>query len=103
MNRTIEKNRFTITIGVAVALVLTLITAAFAAGQKFNEIEEKIKAIDVEQNHIKSNILVRENKIQTLQEDDVELKVKLAEIETKLTNIETLLIDIKTDLKIHTD
>ena len=94
MKDTIERHKFTITIGIAMAVVMTIISAAFVAGQKFNEIGSKITTLEY-------NYEIRDEKVNEIEKAIVESKLKQAEINTKLNNIEDLLKEIKTDLKTH--
>ena len=90
--KTIKEYSFTISIGFAIAVIFFFIQSTTKL-TKFT--------VTAERNYLsfKTSIEDHREKIYKLQNENTDVKVRLATIETKLTNIETMLLDISKRLR----
>lgn len=90
--KTIKEYSFTISISFAIVIIL-FFTQSTAKLTEFK--------ITAERNYIsfKNSIEKHSGKISKLENDNIDVKVRLAKIETKLTNIQAMLLDISERLR----
>jgi len=95
----IEKKHFNISIGVAITILLFLITMAFNFATWKSNIEDNIGHTGDVQNHLSSKYGEMSDRIDVLEQANTEFKVQMATIQTQLANIESILLEIKQDIK----
>lgn len=101
MSQSIEKRTIQIQVGVAVAILLAIIGAAFALGIQVSELRSNIKQIEIGDTHIVDVIHDSQSRIVVLEKQNNELQVELASIKTKLASIELGIQEIKLDIREH--
>ena len=105
MTLSIEKKHINIGIGVLIAVLIGVFTFAFNMGMQVNDMKQEIDNLHIGLDHVvkqhEEDKGIAYARIQSLENDNTDLKIKLATIETKLTSIETLLLDIKHDIDAH--
>ena len=99
--KSIEKHQVKISIGVAVVVILSLLTMAFNLATWKAEMQAEHQEFDDRITHVGDKIIGMRTDINALNEQADARDIQLATINTKLANIEALLIEIKTDLKTH--
>jgi septal ring factor EnvC (AmiA/AmiB activator) len=101
MAQPIDKKTIQIQVGVAIAVLLAIIGAAYALGTQTSEIKSQIREIEIGDTHIIQNLKEDQARITALEKQNNELNVELASIKTKLASIELGIQEIKVELREH--
>ena len=99
IEKSIEKHSIKISIGVAITVILFLLTMTAQFTRWQTEMEAHNKEFDDRISHVGEKVVGMRADINELKIENIDVKVRLATIETKLTNIESLLLEIHNDIK----
>jgi septal ring factor EnvC (AmiA/AmiB activator) len=102
MGDTIDKQVIRIQVGIAIAVLLSIIGAAFYLGQQVADLKGTINQMQVGDTHIIQNIKEDQARIAALEKQNKELEIELAQIKVKLAAIDLGIQEIKIDLREHT-
>ena len=91
----IENKNIKIGLTALAIIILFIISTVITITAWKNSIDKDISDIQIGQRHLVNSYNIQQEKINKLDSENIELKIKLATIETKLTNIEILLVEIK--------
>lgn len=95
MKETIKKHPIKIAIGTAVAVLLFVVYTTVSIMNVKAEMDKKQAECEDALIHVMDVIEDLEGRVESLEDSNLNVQVRLASIETKLTSIETLLIDLK--------
>lgn len=91
----IEKHSFKITIGVAISVLIFIITMSYNIAVWTTQTNADLNEINDRIDHLSEKYVTMREDISSLESKANERDIQLTEIKTKLVNIETLLVEIK--------
>jgi septal ring factor EnvC (AmiA/AmiB activator) len=98
MKETIKKHSVKITVGTVVAVALFIVYTTINLMGVKSEMDVKQKECATEIAHISGDLIKMDDRVEDLEDSNVDIQVRLASIDTKLISIESLLIDLKKTL-----
>ena len=99
MKDSIEQHSFKLSIGIAMVVIIFLITITAQFASWKSEQSAIHNELDARVTHVGEKVIDIRAEIETLKLQATARDIQLAQINTKLANIETLLIEIKQDIK----
>lgn len=99
MIKSIEKHNVNITIATIVIVVLFIISSTWQLSGWKSDTEKKMMLLDKGMEMHEKYYAKHDASLNSLTNENFDVKVRLTTIETKLTNIESLLIEIRENMK----